>query len=206
VAIYDANNGFVTGGGWINSPAGAYVANPALTGKANFGFVSKYQKGATVPTGNTEFDFKAGNLNFHSTSYEWLTIAGARARDQDAPGGTGLERERVLPGDVDAQPARPVCDELPVDRLTPRSVQRHPSVRSVRDGDVHVRREARIERTQPVDRLADPVGAQAQARLGRAAGDLEALCARHPRRDSGGKARRENDLRASRRHVRRSPL
>jgi hypothetical protein len=51
-----------------------------LTGKANFGFVSKYQKGATIPSGNTEFQFKAGNLNFKSSSYEWLVIAGARAQ------------------------------------------------------------------------------------------------------------------------------
>jgi hypothetical protein len=32
VVVYDPNGGFVTGGGWINSPAGAYAANPALTG------------------------------------------------------------------------------------------------------------------------------------------------------------------------------
>jgi CSLREA domain-containing protein len=80
IVIYDPNGGFVTGGGWINSPAGAYRADPTLTGKANFGFVSKYQKGATVSTGNTEFQFKAGNLNFKSVSYEWLVIAGAKAQ------------------------------------------------------------------------------------------------------------------------------
>jgi hypothetical protein len=80
VVIYDANGGFVTGGGWINSPAGAYVANPALTGKANFGFVSKYAHGANVPTGQTEFQFKAANLDFHSTSYDWLVVGGARAQ------------------------------------------------------------------------------------------------------------------------------
>jgi hypothetical protein len=51
-----------------------------LIGRANFGFVSKYKKGATVPTGETEFNFKVGNLNFHSTSYQWLVIAGARAQ------------------------------------------------------------------------------------------------------------------------------
>ena len=79
IVIYDANGGFVTGGGWINSPAGAYVANPTLTGKANFGFVSKYEHGANVPTGQTEFQFKAANFNFHSTSYDWLVVAGARA-------------------------------------------------------------------------------------------------------------------------------
>jgi len=76
VVIYDPNGGFVTGGGWINSPVGAYAPDPTLTGKANFGFVSKYQKGASVPTGNTEFQFHAGNLNFKSTAYEWLVISG----------------------------------------------------------------------------------------------------------------------------------
>jgi Matrixin len=51
-----------------------------LTGRANFGFVAKYHHGATVPDGQTEFQFKAGNLNFHSTAYEWLVVAGARAQ------------------------------------------------------------------------------------------------------------------------------
>ena len=51
-----------------------------LSGKANFGFVSKYQKGATVPTGNTEFQFHAAGLNFHSSSYEWLVVAGNKAQ------------------------------------------------------------------------------------------------------------------------------
>jgi len=80
LAIYDPTGGFVTGGGWINSTAGAYRADLTLTGKANFGFVSKYQKGANIPTGNTEFQFKTGNLNFSSTAYDWLVIAGARAQ------------------------------------------------------------------------------------------------------------------------------
>ncbi|HEU0292705.1 MAG TPA: PKD domain-containing protein [Anaerolineales bacterium] len=53
-----------------------------ITGRATFGFVSKYKKGATVPEGNTEFQFKAGNLNFSSTNYEWLVVnqAGANAQ------------------------------------------------------------------------------------------------------------------------------
>jgi len=80
VVIYDPSAGFVTGGGWINSPAGAYATDPGLVGKANFGFESKYAKGATIPTGDTEFQFKVGNMNFHSTSYDWLVIAGARAQ------------------------------------------------------------------------------------------------------------------------------
>jgi PKD repeat protein len=80
VVVYDPNGGFVTGGGWINSPEGAYTADPSLTGKATFGFVAKYQKGANVPTGQTEFQFHVANLNFKSTSFDWLVIAGSKAQ------------------------------------------------------------------------------------------------------------------------------
>lgn len=80
VVIYDPTGGFVTGGGFINSLAGAYQPDPSLTGKANFGFVSKYKKGATVPTGQTQFQFKVADLNFHSSSYDWLVIAGHKAQ------------------------------------------------------------------------------------------------------------------------------
>ncbi len=77
IVVYDPSAGFVTGGGWINSPAGACkfaTCSESSMGKANFGFVAKYQKGANVPTGNTEFQFHAGNLNFHSSNYEWLVV------------------------------------------------------------------------------------------------------------------------------------
>jgi hypothetical protein len=84
VVIYDPSAGLVIGGGWINSPAGAYVADPTLTGKAIFGFVSIYLKGATVPTGDTEFQLNAGKLNFQSRRYEWLVISGARAQYKGA--------------------------------------------------------------------------------------------------------------------------
>lgn len=80
VVVYDPEGGFVTGGGWINSPAGALPANPSLAGKASFGFVSKYQKGASLPVGETEFQLKLANLNFHSTGYDWLVVSGARAQ------------------------------------------------------------------------------------------------------------------------------
>jgi hypothetical protein len=80
VVVYDSNGSFVTGGGWIMSPAGAYSADPSLTGKATFGFVSKYKKGAAVPTGKTDFQFHAADLNFHSEMYDWLVVAGAKAQ------------------------------------------------------------------------------------------------------------------------------
>jgi len=79
VVAYDPSGGFVTGGGWIISPVYP-LPYMSVSGKANFGFVSKYQKGANTPTGDTEFQFKEGNMNFKSTSYEWLVVAGARAQ------------------------------------------------------------------------------------------------------------------------------
>lgn len=79
VVVYDPSGGFVTGGGWITAAAGSYPANDALTGKATFGFVAKYKKGASVPDGNTEFQFHAAGMNFHSTAYDWLVVAGSKA-------------------------------------------------------------------------------------------------------------------------------
>ena len=86
VVVFDPSAGFVTGGGWITSPEGAFPANPVLTGKASFGFVSKYKPGASSPSGNTGFQFHAANFTFSSTTYEWLVVAGATAKFK----GTGV--------------------------------------------------------------------------------------------------------------------
>ncbi|MBW8381739.1 MAG: InlB B-repeat-containing protein, partial [Youngiibacter sp.] len=88
VVVYDPTGGSVTGGGWIDSPERSYMADLTATGKANFGFVSKYQKGAVVPSGNTEFQFKLGDLNFHSDSYEWLVVNKESKRAQYKGTGT----------------------------------------------------------------------------------------------------------------------
>jgi surface antigen len=113
--VYDPTAGFVTGGGWITSPAGAYLDAPSLLGKATFGFVSRYKKGANVPTGKTQFKFNAAGLDFESVSYEWLVVAGNKAQfkgtgtingagdyaffltamDGDGSGGTGVDRFRI---------------------------------------------------------------------------------------------------------------
>ncbi len=80
IVVYDPEGSFITGGGWINSPAGAYLANPQVTGKANFGFNAKYHNNDTVPKGNTEFHLNATNFKFSSTAYEWLVISGPWAQ------------------------------------------------------------------------------------------------------------------------------
>jgi hypothetical protein len=81
LAVYDPSAaGFVTGGGWINSPTGSYAADPAASGRANFGFNSQYKKGATVPTGQTEFQLHFASFNFHGDAYEWLVVSGHKAQ------------------------------------------------------------------------------------------------------------------------------
>jgi hypothetical protein len=82
LVVYDPDGGFATGGGYIESPVDSDYEYMQVGGRATFGFVSKYKKGASVPDGNTEFQFKAGDLNFHSTSYQWLVVnqGGTRAQ------------------------------------------------------------------------------------------------------------------------------
>ncbi|GAA4469430.1 hypothetical protein GCM10023189_56440 [Nibrella saemangeumensis] len=85
VVVYDPSAGFVTGGGWIDSPVVSTTACASCTfmqvgGRANFGFEAKYQKGQSIPAGNTEFKFRAGGLDFRSTAYEWLVVAGNKAQ------------------------------------------------------------------------------------------------------------------------------
>jgi len=80
VVVYDPGAGYVTGAGTITSPTGAYTQDPSLSGKAIFGFVSKYQNGANQPTGSTQFRFIIANFSFKSTSYDWLVVGGGRAQ------------------------------------------------------------------------------------------------------------------------------
>ena len=116
LVVYDASGTYVTGKGAIKSPLGACRLTCAgAEGRASFGFTSKYAPGATVPTGTTQFEFRAGSLDFVSTSYQWLTVAGARAQfkgdgtingtgsygflltavDGDVAGGGGTDRFRI---------------------------------------------------------------------------------------------------------------
>jgi hypothetical protein len=72
------------------------------TGKATFGFVAKYKKGAHFPVGNTEFQFHAGDLNFHSISYDWLVVTGsnyAMFKGVGTINGEGEYKFRIWAGD-----------------------------------------------------------------------------------------------------------
>ena len=82
VVVYDPAAGGVIGTGWIASPAGAYAPDPKLKGTAVFGFLARYKKGASVPSGATEFILCLGRLNFVSTSYDWMVVSGAKVTYQ----------------------------------------------------------------------------------------------------------------------------
>lgn len=82
VVVTDPAAGFVTGGGWIDSPKGAYLADPELAGRMTFRFVSEYRGGEVVPTGDTELQFRAGSLVFHSKSHQWLVVHRAAGNAQ----------------------------------------------------------------------------------------------------------------------------
>jgi hypothetical protein len=98
LVVYDPSAGFVTGGGWIWSPPGALSADSAATGRANFGFVSRYRRGANVPDGSTQFVFQAGGLNFHSNTYDWLVVTGSNfARFKGAGTVNGANAETGQP-------------------------------------------------------------------------------------------------------------
>lgn len=74
--VYDPSGSFVTGGGQIGSPAGADLLNTSAAGTATFGFVSKYLPGRSTPSGNLQFQFKNGDLDFKSISMDWLVVTG----------------------------------------------------------------------------------------------------------------------------------
>jgi hypothetical protein len=105
-------------------------------GKANFGFVAKYKKGATIPEGQTEFQFKAGNLNFHSTTYQWLVVSGARAQYKgvgtiNGAGDfgfmlTAIDSDLKKKGDPDMFPSRYGTYLLETSSMTTRWAQRIP--------------------------------------------------------------------------------
>ena len=88
----------------VNGETTTYDFEPVAppTGKASFGFVSKYKKGASVPEGNTEFVFRAADFNFHSSSYDWLVVTGsdyARFKGTGTINGAGDYKFMLWAGD-----------------------------------------------------------------------------------------------------------
>ena len=82
--VYDPGAGSITGGGFFNSPSGAYTpensSDTNFTGLAAIGFEAKYHTGDTVPTGLAIFRFQAADLAFDSTGYSWLVVTNSATK------------------------------------------------------------------------------------------------------------------------------
>ena len=121
VVVYDPNAGFVTGGGSINSPVGAYVAKPTAIGSGKLGFNTKYKKDGSLES-ETEFELASVKFHFHSHDATWLVVSTPKAEfqgtgtvegsthhygftltliDGQATGGGGVDKFRLRIWDVD---------------------------------------------------------------------------------------------------------
>jgi hypothetical protein len=80
LSVYDPSAGWASGSKEFTSPTGAVTNNPSAAGTAKFGFQVKYQNGDVVPSGkNVSLTFPPGNIDFSSTSYQWLVVNGTKA-------------------------------------------------------------------------------------------------------------------------------
>lgn len=80
IVVYDPNGGYTYGGGYFSSPQGALKSNTNITGDVSYGYTVNYYKGATNPKGETQFEFKLGDLEFNAVNFDYLSIAGAKAQ------------------------------------------------------------------------------------------------------------------------------
>jgi len=69
--VFDPTAGFVTGGGWIDSPPGAFTADPTLSGKAHFAIEASY-KGSALK-GDVKFWLPDGT-RLDTTNMDWLVV------------------------------------------------------------------------------------------------------------------------------------
>lgn len=75
VSVYNpTSQGLFTAGQRFNSPAGAYIQNPNLTGIVRFGLSYKYQ--GSIPVGDRQFmmSFDAANFDFNATTVTSLVV------------------------------------------------------------------------------------------------------------------------------------
>lgn len=92
--VYDPEGGNATGGGWVDSPAGALRSAAAATGKATFDFQANYKKGSTKPEGHLQFQFN--DLRFIATSFDSMVVADATAQLRGHGTISGAECDFIL--------------------------------------------------------------------------------------------------------------
>jgi len=95
IVVFDPQAGWVKGGGWFQSPEGAYRKNLLAKGRANFSFDAQYNEYSNEPAGSVNFTFSAEGLKFRSTALDMLLINGETAwltgrGNVDGKGGYGI--------------------------------------------------------------------------------------------------------------------
>lgn len=97
ISIFQPHTGFITGGGRIDSPAGAVASDLAETGYVEFGFGAKYRKKSLTPKGSVDFVAESGSIYFHSTALNWIVVVTssdcAKVNDMGELNGDGNEYE-----------------------------------------------------------------------------------------------------------------
>ena len=101
VVVFDPSAGSARGAGWFSSPAGAYPVDAALAGRAQLGFLARYQNDATVPFAQPGFRLRTDPFVFESTSYDWLVVTGAKAQLHGTGRVRGNERYAFLLSAID---------------------------------------------------------------------------------------------------------
>jgi hypothetical protein len=82
VVVYDPATRYVTGSGWLQSEPGwcTFGGCTAASGIARFGFVFRYQRGASAPMGAAQLQFQDGGFRFRSMTHDWLAVSDGRAQ------------------------------------------------------------------------------------------------------------------------------
>jgi hypothetical protein len=78
LVVFDPNAGSLTGGGWFNSPLGAFPANPSFIGKIHFDADVKFEKKTTQLKGSAKVSLPGAD--FKLTTFSWLSIIGSRVQ------------------------------------------------------------------------------------------------------------------------------
>lgn len=85
LAVYDPEAGSVSGGGQIDSLAGALISAPG-SDHVSFSVAARYRTtSSTTPNGSVNWRLPAANFRFSSTSLSWLVVSGSGFQ----VGGTG---------------------------------------------------------------------------------------------------------------------
>lgn len=96
--IVVANNsiGSVSGGGWYDSPRGAYLLKRSASGKATFAFQASNSSMNPEPEGYIVFNFKDGKIKFRSSDVEWLSLEDETARMKATGRMNGAQDYQIL--------------------------------------------------------------------------------------------------------------